>query len=233
MSSKRDSIVPDVGNYPREDLVDLYTNLAASYGRVKDENELNKQEIHQIRSQLKILQRSQNDLQNELDGINESHKGEIDNILKSHSTVVEGLKSSKLEIEGDKLILETKIEELIREIEDQNEIIRDMRVKLSKSKPVARISDSFSINLEVEIESLKEKLMDVHGQLEEGIKENQDKEAQIEELNERVLCLEDNLESKRSEIEEKNDVIESLQEQLNEMTVEIALLKNAPEEASK
>lgn len=55
----------------------------------------------------------------------------------------------------------------------------------------------------------------------------------IEELSEKVQCLEDNLESKKMEIEEKNDAMESVQEKIQELTVELAVLRSAPEDASK
>lgn len=47
------------------------------------------------------------------------------------------------------------------------------------------------------------------------------------------MCLEDNLEFKKGEIEEKNATIESLQENVQDLTVELAILQKAPEDASK
>jgi DNA repair exonuclease SbcCD ATPase subunit len=233
MSSKRDTIVPDVDKYPRDDLVDLYNKLADSYLRLKQEQDDTKQELHQIRSQNKILQRSQNDLQNELDGISESHKKDIEALETSSHAAIEALKQAKSEIENDKLFLETKIEELDKQMKVQNEEIEELRVKLVKTKPAPRISDSFTINLEVEIEALKEKLLEVQEKLRDGIRESREKDLKIDELQERILCLDDNLESKKIDLEEKNEAMESLQEQLNELTVEIAMLKSEPDESSE
>jgi chromosome segregation ATPase len=233
MSSKRDTIVPDVDKYPRDDLVDLYNKLAESYLRLKQEHDDTKQEVHQMRSQNNILQRSQNDLQNELDGISESHKKDIETLEASSHAAIEVLKHSKSEIENDKLFLETKIEELDKQLKAQNEEIEELRVRLVKTKPAPRISDSFTINLEVEIEGLKENLLEVQEKLRDGIRESREKDLKIDELQERILCLDDNLESKKLDLEEKNEAMESLQEQLNELTVEIAMLKSEPDESSE
>lgn len=45
-------------------------------------------------------------------------------------------------------------------------------------------------------------------------------------------CLEENLQSKRDELEEKNVMLEDTQEKMIELNAEIAVYKNAPEEAS-
>ena len=234
MSSKRDTIIDiNVETYPRDEIIDLYTKLASEYRRLKEESELSKQELHHRKQQTKLLQQSQSDLQNELDGINETYKAETDAIMKINNGIIESLKKSKQEIESDKSLLETKLDVLTKHLNEQELEIKVLRDKIVNKKPAPRISDSFSINLEIEIESLKESQIQVCGKLEGEIKKSQEKNLQIEELRERILCLEDNLESKKSEIEEKNESMESLHEQLNEMTVEIALLKTAPDESSK
>jgi chromosome segregation ATPase len=233
MSSKRDTIVPDVDNLPRDDLLDLYEKLAESYRRLKAENEEIKQEVHHHKQQTRILKRSQIDLQSELDGINEVHKQELEVITKANSSTIEGLKTVKQEIESDKLLLESKLDDLSSKLSEQEKENEELRIKIIKQPTKPRISDSFSLNLEVEIESLQRELIEIQQKLDTSELKSHEKDLEIEELHERMLCLEDNLDSKKTEVEEKNEALEGLQEQLHEMTVEIAMLKSAPDDASK
>lgn len=233
MSSKRDTIVADVDSLPRDDLLDLYEKLAESYRRLKQENEENKQTSHYHKNQTKILQRSQIDLQSELDGINEVHKQELEVVVKGNLCAIESLKKAKQEIECDKIYLESKVDDLSCKLSEQEKENEELRERLIKPIPKPRISDSFTLNLEVEIESLQRELTELQGKLHGTAQQNREKDVELEELRERMLCLEDNLESKKAEVEEKNEAMESLQEQLHEMTVEIAMLKSAPDDASK
>lgn len=217
MSSKRDTINAYVNDLPRDDLLDLYEKLAEAYRSLKTENEENKQKNHFHKQQMKVLQRSQIDLQSELDGINEIHKQKIEAIVKQNISAVESLKNARQEIENDKNLLEAKIDELnLLLAEKENE---QAQQKLKSETPKPRISDTFSLNLEIEVESLHRELKEVQEKMNLVVQQNLEKNQQVEELREKIYCLDDNLESKKLELEEKNEAIESLQEQLHEVSI--------------
>lgn len=230
MGSINDSIVNDVGNLSQDDLVDVYDKLARSYCLLKAEIDKCKQEIHQERAKNKILLSIQNDLQNELEGINGSHQKELQAIIEKNCSTVELLKQKNHELETDRIRLETDIDEINIKLQDCKAEIEQLKTKLAK--PAQRISDSFNRNLERESETLQLMVKEIRVNLEASEAEISEKRAKIEELTEKVLCLEDNSESRKSEIEEKNDQIESLQYKIIEMTDELAMLKDAPEDNS-
>lgn len=106
-------------------------------------------------------------------------------------------------------------------------------MRIAASKPAKRVSDTFSQNLERENEHLQLIVNEMQTNLGESTMLNREKQNIIDELRERVQCLEDNLESKKLEVEEKNDAIETVQEKIQELTLELAMLRSAPEDASK
>lgn len=109
----------------------------------------------------------------------------------------------------------------------------ELRIKVATHKPTKRISDTFSKNLERENEHLQLTINEMQANLSDASSQTRSLQNVIEELSEKVLCLEDNLESKKIEIEEKNDAMESVQEKIQELTVELAMLRSAPEDASE
>lgn len=233
MGSKRDTIVADVEKLPQDDLVDLYQKLADSYRNVKSENEERKQEIHQTKQQNKTLVRTQIDLQGELENINAAHQQEIDEFVKRGNAAVESLKQKNHEVMSDKVQLESRVDELSSQLGQMQKLCEDLTVKLAEKKPLPRISDGFSRRLELENRELQEMFGELKATHDETTNANLERQRQIEELNEKILCLEDNLDSRKTELEEKNEAMEGLQEKLQELTIELAMLKSAPEDQSK
>lgn len=233
MASKNDTIVAGVENLSQDDLVDLYHKLAESYRVLKEGNEECKQEFHQQKIQIKILVSSQNHLQNELESINATHDEELQNIIRKNSSVVDHLKITTNELMADKIQLETKVDELNSKLLVIQLEHDKLKTKSLCQRTHTRVSDSFSRNLELENESLQLMLNEVKAKLDEAESESSRKQSRLEEFNEQILCMEDNLESKKSEIEEKNDATEILQEKIHELTVELAMLKTAPDDPSE
>ena len=233
MGSKRDTIVPEVECLPQEDLVDLYQKLADSYRTKKYENEEFLQQLHYLSQQSKVLVSSQNDLQQELENINTIHNEEIENLERKNVGIVENLREKSNELFNDKVYLESRVDELTSNLDELRKELTDVKLKLVQQKPAARVSDGFSRNLETENEQLQRLLNEATETVQESHSQRSVQASKIEELKEKLLCLEDNLETKKAEIEEKNDAIEGLQEKNNELTVEIAMLKSAPDEGGQ
>ena len=115
-----------------------------------------------------------------------------------------------------------------------------MRRELEHSKTVqvpikSRLSEDFSsiLQLEQENKELKCCITEQKEKLELLTKRNTEYEARQAEFKETIFCLEDNLESKKQEIEEKNDLMESFQEKYQDVSLELSLMKAAPEEGSE
>lgn len=231
--SKNDTIVSDVVCLGQDDLVELYEKLAESYKRLKTENEENLQQIHQSKQKLKILVSSQNDFQNEFDSVSVNHRKELEEVVRKNASVVETLKAKNHELESDKVVLESQVLESQEKLQEAQSNCELLKEKLAEQKPRPRISDSFSTNLERENEHLQLIINEYTEKMTELEQKLADKHERLEELNEKILCLEDNFESKKAEVEEKNDTIEGLQEKVQELTVELALLKSNPEDAGK
>lgn len=233
MSSKNDTIVIGVENMSQDGLVDVYDKLAESYRRLKQENEECKQVFHQQKLQVKMLISSQNDLQSELECINATYREDIQEIKRKSSSEIAHLKSRNHDLTIDKIQLETKIDELNSKLLERQKECEELKAEVACQKPNSRVSDSFSRNIELENENLQQMLHEMKAQLNEIELQGSEKQSRLEELTERLHCLEDNLESKKHEIEEKNDAMETFQEKINELTVELAMLKTAPDDASK
>ena len=233
MSSSNDSIVNSVENMSQDDLVDLYEKLVKSYRHLKEENEKCKQELHHERLQKKTLISTQNDLQSELDSINYTHQKELQAFTEKSSSTTEHFRKTNQELLADKIQLETDVDELSKQLQDFKIECNELRAKILSHELSPRVSDSFSRNLEIENENLQSMLLELKLKLTETSALNSQNRSRIEELTEKILCLEDNLESKKIDLEEKDDAIETLQEKIHDMTIELALLKTAPDDASK
>ena len=161
------------------------------------------------------------------------HEKELNHINAKNSSTFEDLKTKNQELFRFNLNVECKAEILMKEL-------HLLRLELEQSKTVqvpikSRLSEDFSsiLQLEQENRELKFCLTELREKLELLTKRNTEYEAKQAEFKENIFCLEDNLESKKQEIEEKNDLIESFQEKYQELSLELALLKAAPEEGSE
>lgn len=228
-----ESVVINAGNLSQDDLLEAYKNFGHSYRQLKEEFEKCKQDLHQNRLQKNMLLSTQNDLQHELDSVSSTHQEELEALIEKHCSTVEHLKKKNYELQTDKIQLETDIDELAKQLLDSKADCDELKTKVENHKPATRVSDSFSKSLELENENLQLMLKEMAQKLAEREAQSSEQHLKIEELTEKILCLEDNLDSKKSEIEEKNDAMESLQEKVHEMSVELALLKTAPGDASK
>lgn len=233
MGSNNDTIIADVGNLTQEDLVDLYEKLALDYSRIKQENDEIREKFHQSKQQTKMLLASQNDLQNELDSINGAHQEDLAEVTKNNANIVESWKVRNQEVQNEKIQLETKVDELTSKLEESHKLNDDLKLKLSRHKPPPRISDTFLLNLERDNEQLQQMINEMQEKFANHTQQMSEKNEELGELQEKIRCLEDNLESKKADIEEKNDAIEGLQEKFHELSVELAILRSAPEDASE
>lgn len=231
--NKRESIVSNIEALPKDDAVDLYYTLGDLYSSVKQELDERTQELHQQKSQTKLLLSSQIDLQSELDSLTSTHNEELNEVKRSSNSVIEGLKDKNRELTSDKLQLESAVEELTKHLVESQKLTDDLQFQLSHRKPALRYSDSSNKFLEAEMEELKLTLSEMNGSVRGKSEVIKEQRSQLHELKEKLMCLEDNLESKKSELDEKNDLIEALQEKIQEAIVEIATLKSSPEDASK
>jgi chromosome segregation ATPase len=211
----------------------LYRKLADSYIAMKEENDKIKQDLHNQKLQAKMLTSSQNDLQLELESISNIHRRELERVEKKNLTTIGQLKEKNLELLAERAQLESKVLELSNLTADLKKQCDELENKMQLMKPVTRVSDGSTLRLELENDNLRQLLNEQQAKLDAAEVQNLERNAAYVELKEKILCLEDNLETKKSEIDEKNDKIECLHEELNDLTVELAVLKNVPEDQSK
>lgn len=232
MNPNNETIVADVESLAQDDVVDVYAKLAESYRRIKKENSELQQRIHQTESQNRMLIASQNDFQQELDSISSTCDEKLKAAEKQSEKKAESMREKCSTVEAEKIQLEVQVDELNVQLHFLREDFDALQVKM-RDQPKFRHSDSHSKLLEGEIENLQQTVKELTEKLEVEARENVEKCARMAELSEKILCLEDNLETKKMELEEKNESLESLQEKIQDLTVELVMLKSAPDDASK
>lgn len=230
---KRESVVPDIESFPKEDVVDEYEKLAGLYSNLKRELDECKQQLHHEKTQGKVLRSSQNDLQSELESITNAHKKELRDCLKNSGATIEVLREKTRELTKEKSQLESVTEELSKQLVESQKQNDDLRYELTNRKPATRYSDASTKILENELAKLQQVVDETLASEREKTQIIESQRLQIEEFDERLICLKDNLESKKSEIQEKNEAIEALQEKVQEAIEEIATLKASPDDPSK
>lgn len=174
-------------------------------------------------------------LQSELESVNSVQSKEQEQATSKLHHQIEELKHKEHELLADNTQLENKCDVLTAQLEKVEHELKEAE-KSKTVKPVKpRLSDIFVKELELErtIQELDEKNKEQEKMLKVLSSQNSENLAQIEELKDKLLCSGENLESKKSELTEKDELIESLHEQLNELNMELAMLKSAPETANR
>lgn len=232
MNPNNETVLTDFETLSHEDLLDAYEKLSDSYRKIKNLHETEHQICYELKRSNQVLSNSEIYLQNELESINVSHNKELDEVRQKNSNILEDLKEKNHELLSDNSKLENKNEDLNSKITDLEYDIEMLKARCIEEKPRPRISDVHPTPLEQENANLQLAIDEIRENMEAVSHQNKSYIQKLEELNEKVMCLEDNLDSKKSELDEKNESLETLQDKITEMTVEMAIYKSAPEDAS-
>lgn len=233
MNPNNETVLSQFETLPYEDLLDAYEKLSDSYRKIKDLHETEHQIAYELKRNNQVLSSSEMYLQNELETINVIHNKELDEVRQKNINILEEIREKNHELLSDNSKLENKNEDLNSKITDLEYDVEMLKARCSEEKPRPRISDVHPTPLEQENENLQLVIDELRENMEAMSHQNKTYVQKLEELNEKVMCLEDNLESKKSELDEKMESIESLQDKITEMTVEMAIYKSAPEDASE
>ncbi len=170
-------------------------------------------------------------LQSELESVNQVHSKELGEITSKLHHQIEGLKQREHELLTENGRLENQCEDLSNKLESVEQDLKEAIDSKPAPKQKSRDSDVFlrEIQLERTIQELTDQNKEQEVMLQDLTKQNSQFSATIEELKDKVMCLEDNLESKKSELKEKEELFESTHEQLNELNIELAMYKSAPD----
>ncbi|KAL5281027.1 hypothetical protein ACFFRR_004818 [Megaselia abdita] len=221
--------------YPPDDLLDEYTKLYKDFMSLRNLREEDIQENYELKRNIKLLQSSSSELQNELEYYMSSSSGrqKSEKISQKLEVELEDLKRKYSENESYVTSLEVNIERL----EEEKRELKDQLLELINVVPQeAKIPNDYlerELAMEKENTLLLEKVDECQMQLNNYMMAVGEREKQIEILKDQVQCLEENYSSKKDELEEKIDLLESAQEQVMELNAKVAMLSATPDEMNR
>lgn len=168
-------------------------------------------------------------LQSELETINSQHDIELKEIEDKYKHQIEDLKGKNHDLLSDNTKLETKCNDLEKEVENLVQTLKEVTSK-PPDPPKTRLSEVFRTEARYEeilqtIQNEKAELNQLVDTLKQQILAFKESELKFKE---RILCLTENLEVKKSDLLEKDELIESLQQQNCELNLELSACKSEP-----
>ncbi|XP_037031351.1 protein Spindly isoform X2 [Bradysia coprophila] len=227
--------VDDLSVLSRESIIREYSVLYGICNELKDSEQRQLQEIHQLRRELQTALSDKNHLSSELEIINSEHAKDIEAISEKHREDLQESKDRLLackdeleRVESVRDELDAMVADLKRGGGEEKQIIATVPVDNNQSIYTEKITE-----LEVENDDLAEAVESLKAELTDALKTNLQSENKIEDLMDRLRCAEENLESKRNELEEKNEMYETAQERVIELSGELNAIRMESDTAAK
>ncbi|KAG4070780.1 hypothetical protein HA402_011006 [Bradysia odoriphaga] len=227
--------VDELSVLSRESIIREYSVLYGICNELKDSEQRQLQEIHQLRRELQTALSDKNHLSSELEIINSEHAKDIEAISEKHREDLQESKDRLLackdeleRVESARDELEAMVADLKRGGGEEKQIVAKVPVDNNQSIYAEKITE-----LEVENDDLAEAVESLKEELTDALKTNLQSENKIEDLMDRLRCAEENLESKRNELEEKNEMYETAQERVIELSGELNAIRMESDTAAK